>query len=125
MNDGYMAVPIEKLMEVVEGFQQRLTEHVGVTFNLSKCKLWCVRNQRDHVRQHLIQIDNEVFDLAFVNLQSVHKVYGVMVSGVPIGDSVFVHQRMKIKVDTVVSQLKKTCNKLQLVSSQNLFTLLV
>ena len=40
MDDGYMVGPIEKLMEVVQGFQLRLIEHVGAMLNPSKCKLW-------------------------------------------------------------------------------------
>ena len=107
MDDGYMVGPIEKLMEVVQGFQLQLIEHVGATLNLSKCKLWCAKNQRNHVQRHLADINNDVFSLAYVKLKSGHKAYGVMVSGVPMGDKAFVRHKMKVKVDTVVSQLEK------------------
>jgi hypothetical protein len=40
MDDGYFAGPIEPMMEVVKGFQERLKKHVGEVLNLSKCQLW-------------------------------------------------------------------------------------
>ena len=125
MDDGYMVGPIDQLMRVVAEFQQRLIQHVGAVLNFSKRQLWCVREHRQHVASFISTIDGNEFELAYDRLQSGHRAFGVMVSGVPFGDNAFVQHRMKRKVGTIVSQIKKTTKRLQSVSCQNLFALLV
>lgn len=125
MDDGYLMGPIEALMPVVKTFQERLKKHVGAVLNFSKCQLWCAAGIRAHVQEFISGIDDNEFELESVRLRSGHRAYGVMVSGVPFGDKAYVHQCMKKKVDTIVSQVTKTTKRLQSVSYQNLYVLLV
>ena len=105
MDDGYLVGPVEPLMEVVTGFQQRLSDHVGAVLNFRKCQMWCDKNHRNHVQRVLDSLDDTPFQLAHIRLRSGHRSYGLMVSGVPFGDKAFVHAKMKSKVNTIVSQI--------------------
>ena len=65
------------------------------------------------------------FQLGGVDLPTGRKSFGVMVSGVPVGDAEYVSHMMKTKTSKVVRQIKNITNRLQLNSCQNLFALLV
>ena len=125
MDDGYFLGPIEDLMRVVKVFQSRLQGGVGAVLNPSKCELWCHREHRQHLRDFMAQENAGEFQMGCVSLPSGRKTYGVMVSGVPLGDAKYVSHVMKMKTSKVVSQIKKTTKRLQRNSCQNLFALLV
>ena len=65
------------------------------------------------------------FQMGTVTLTTWRKSFGIMVSGVPVGDAEYVSHMMKIKTNKVVSQIKNITNRLQPNSCQNLFALLV
>ena len=123
MDDGYMAGPLDKLMEVVEGFQARLKKYVGAELNPSKCELWCANNSV--VESYLQQHPECQFKVGSVVKPDGAGALGVMISGVPFGDADYVQHVMKKKVDVVVSQIKSTTSRLQHVCVQNLYALLV
>ena len=107
---------------MVTEFQIRLKKHVGAILNASKCELWC----RDHrvVQTYLHNHPDSKFCMGAIKLQNGSNTYGVQVSGVPFGDEAYVQTMMQTKVDTVVSQIKSTTQRLQQMSRQNLYALL-
>ena len=125
MDDGYLCGPVEQVLPLVKEFQGRLSDHVGADLNPSKCQLWCHKRSRQHVRAYLEATGEAEFKLGAITLSDGRRAHGVKISGVPFGDEDYVKQCLKVKVDEVASQIKKTTRRLQRHSVQNLFALLV
>ena len=123
MDDGYFAGPIEPMMEVVKGFQERLKKHVGAVLNLSKCQMW--NKDPTVVSVFLQDHPQSEFKQGVMTLPDGEQTYGMKVSGVPFGDDKYVGRRMQDKVETVVSQISVMATRLQHDSKQNLYALLV
>ena len=70
---------------------------------------------KQQVRDYLLSHPDCQFSMTSLQLSSGRHTYGVMVSGVPVGDSDSVRQKMAVKTSKIiVSQIEKTVGRLRL-----------
>jgi len=130
MDDIYMFGPIHEVLETALGFADRLQDRAGIALNLGKSAVHSI----DPARDASILAGNPVYARTFKVgcLSSVDVAsapygsgYGIVVSGVPVGDAVFVDRHIDVKVDVALEQIQNSVSQLRDAHRQSLWTVLL
>jgi hypothetical protein len=126
MDDVYMLGTIETVLPAALAFADRLEERAGIQLNLGKSAIHSTDPARDAAFLALDARYARTFKVG--RLDSVDLAttgygagYGVMVSGIPVGDEVFVSTRINAKVDIALEHIQKTVTLLRDVHRQSLW----
>ena len=127
MDDVYLFGPIEHVLRVGLVFTDALEERTGIKLNLGKSAIHSI----DPARDAAFLADNRRYSETFkvgcldgIRPGSSHygEGFGILISGVPVGDHVFVKTHIDAKVDTALEHIQKTTKALRSAHQQSLWT---
>jgi len=115
-DDMYFVGPKERILEIARITRDRLHEEFQCTLQPSKSEIWG-RNTQEI--QEFLSTCGEDFKIGSSNAG-----YGIMVGGLPVGDSTFINDKLSAKIVRILEDNKKISDYLRSYSSAGLFAVL-
>ena len=120
MDDSYAFGPMKEVFRVANELARRLEERCGIKLQPKKSKAFC--KDTDALRTFLQEHPEYQYTIGGLEDGTG---FGIMTSGLPLGDAAFVQARLKAKVDKICEGIHTITTTLQSVSTQSLYAMLV
>ena len=121
----YFIVPKEKILEIACITRDRLREEFQCTLQPSKSEIW--GRDIQELRSFLATCGEDFKIGSSHNTMSApfpQAGYGIMVGGLPVGDTTFIDDKLSAKVVRILEDNKKISDYLRSYSSAGLFAVL-